>query len=309
MLRPKALKPGDKIGIIATSGPAAAENVKSAKMRLEDLGFRVELASGCFASRGYLAGEDELRADNLNKMFADKTIDGIICLRGGYGSIRILDKVDFGVIKVNPKIFVGYSDVTALHIAINQISGLVTFHGPMASSDIAGGLDYFTINEFLRAIMEPKPMEYIPNPQDIKIQTLVKGRACGIIIGGNLSLISATMGTRYEIDTKKKILFLEEIAEEPYRIDRMLTQLALAGKFDDASGIVLGDWNNCESKIYGDSLNLMEVFEDIIIPCGKPIIFNLKAGHCEPKVTLPFGVYALLDADGGKLIIKESATV
>lgn len=309
MLKPKALRPGDKIGIIATSGPAAAENVKSAKMRLEDLGFRVELASGCFASHGYLAGKDELRADDLNKMFADKTIDGIICLRGGYGSTRILDKVDFDIIKANPKIFVGYSDVTALHIAINQISGLVTFHGPMASSDIAGGLDDFTRNEFLRAIMEPKPMEYIPNPQDIKIQTLVKGRACGIIIGGNLSLISATMGTRYEIDTEEKILFLEEIAEEPYRIDRMLTQLALAGKFDDASGIVLGDWNNCESKIYSDSLNLMEVFEDIIIPCGKPTIFNLKAGHCKPKVTLPFGVATLLDADEGKLVIKESAIV
>lgn len=309
MFKPKALKSGDRIGIIATSGPAAAENIKSAKERLEGLGFRVELAPGCFASHGYLAGKDELRADDLNKMFADKTIDGIICLRGGYGSTRILDKVDFDIIKANPKIFVGYSDVTALHIAINQISGLVTFHGPMASSDIAGGLDDFTRNEFLRAIMEPKPMEYIQNPQDIKIQTLVKGRACGIIIGGNLSLISATMGTWYEIDTGEKILFLEEIAEEPYRIDRMLTQLALAGKFDDASGIVLGDWNNCESKIYSDSLNLMEIFEDIIIPYGKPTIFNLKAGHCKPKVTLPFGVDALLDADEGKLIIKESATV
>ena len=309
MLKPKALKPGDKIGIVATSGPAAAENVKSAKEQLEGLGFRVEPAPGCFAPRGYLAGRDELRADNLNKMFADKTIDGIICLRGGYGATRILDKIDFDIIRANPKIFVGYSDVTALHIAINQVCRLVTFHGPMVSSDIAGGLDDFTEKEFLRAIMRPEPMKYIPNPQNTEIQTLVKGRACGIIIGGNLSLISATMGTRYEIDTEGKILFLEEIAEEPYKIDRMLTQLALAGKFDDASGVILGDWNNCESKIYSDSLSLAEVFEDIIIPYGKPTIFNLKAGHCKPRVTLPFGVKALLDADEGRLVIKESATI
>ena len=309
MLKPKALKSGDKIGITATSGPAPTENIKLAKIWLEGLGFKVELAPGCFASHGYLAGKDKLRADNLNYMFANKEIDGIICLRGGYGSTRILDKVDFDAIKANPKIFVGYSDITALHIAINQISKLVTFHGPTASPDIAGGLDDFSKREFLRAIMNTEPMAHIPNPQDIKIQTLVGGKACGIIVGGNLSLICATIGTQYEIDTKGKILFLEEIGEEPYRIDRMLTQLALAGKLDDAVGFILGDWNDCESKIYSDSLSLMEVLEDIIVPYGKPTIFDLKAGHCKPEVTLPFGIDALLDADKGRLIIREGATV
>jgi muramoyltetrapeptide carboxypeptidase len=308
MLKPKALKSGDKIGITATSGPAPTENIKLAKVWLEGLGFKVELAPSCFASYGYLAGKDELRADNLNSMFADKTIDGIICLRGGYGATRILDMVNFDTIRANPKIFVGYSDITALHIAINQICGLVTFHGPTASPDIAGGLDDFSEKEFLRAIMNPEPMMNILNPQNIKIETLVGGKACGIIVGGNLSLISATMGTRYEIDTKGKILFLEEIGEEPYRIDRMLVQLAMAGKFDDASGIILGDWNDCESKIYDNSLSLMEVFKDIIVPYGKPTIFNLQAGHCKPEVTLPLGVNTLLDADKGKLIIEGSAT-
>lgn len=309
MLRPRALKVGDKIGITATSGPTTVGNIKLAKERLESLGFKVELASSCYATYGYLAGKDQLRADDLNNMFANKAIDGIICLRGGYGSTRILDKVNFELIKANPKIFVGYSDITALHIAINQISKLVTFHGPMASSDIANGLDYFSKNEFLRAIMNPKPMEYILNPQNINMQTIVKGKASGIIVGGNLSLVLATMGTSYEIDTKEKILFLEEIGEEPYRIDRMLTQLALAGKFDDATSIILGDWNDCESRKYKDSLSLMEVFKEIIVPYGKPTIFNLKAGHCKPKVTLPFGVNALLDADKGKLFIEGSATI
>ncbi|HZK56764.1 MAG TPA: LD-carboxypeptidase [Clostridia bacterium] len=308
MLKPKALKLGDKIGITATSGPAPTENIKLAKVWLEGLGFKVELAPSCFASYGYLAGKDELRADNLNSMFADKTIDGIICLRGGYGATRILDRVNFDIIKANPKIFVGYSDITALHIAINQICKLVTFHGPTASPNIAGGLDDFSKREFLRAIMDTEPMKYIPTPQDTKIQTLVKGKACGIIVGGNLSLISATMGTQYEIDTKGKILFLEEIGEEPYRIDRMLIQLALAGKFDDAVGIILGDWNDCESKIYDNSLSLKEVFGDIIVPFGKPTIFDLKAGHCKPEATLPFGVKAVLDAEEGRLIIEGSAT-
>ncbi len=309
MLRPKALKFGSRIGITATSGPAPAENVKLAKEWLESLGFEVELAPSCFASYGYLAGKDELRANNLNRMFADKYIDGIICLRGGYGATRILDKVDFDAIKANPKVFVGYSDITALHIAINQISGVVTFHGPTASPNIAEGLDDFSKKEFLRAIMDSKPMGHIPNPQNIRVQSLVGGKACGIIVGGNLSLICATLGTKYEIDTRGKILFIEDIGEEPYRIDRMLTQLASAGKLNDAAGFILGDWNDCESKIYDDSLGLIEVIEDIIVSFGKPTIFDLKAGHCKPEVTLPFGVNSLLDADGCRLIIKESATV
>jgi len=146
------------------------------------------------------------------------------------------------------------------------------------------------------------------NPEEVKIEMLVGGKAQGVIIGGNLALIAATMGTPYEIDTKGKILFVEEIGEEPYSVDRMLTQLALAGKFDDAAGIILGDWNNCEAENPEESLSLMEVFAEIIVPYGKPTIYNLKAGHCTPKVTLPFGVMASLDADTGNLVIEEGAT-
>jgi muramoyltetrapeptide carboxypeptidase len=309
MLKPKALKLGDKIGVVAPSSPTTKKNVKLAKQQLEQLGFSVKLSSSCFAKHGYLAGKDQLRADDLNNMFADNEIDGIVCLRGGYGAPKILDKINFELIKANPKVFVGYSDITALHIAMNQISNLVTFHGPMGSSDIAGGLDDFSKKEFLRAIMDKKAIDEISNPNDKDVKCIIGGKASGVIVGGNLSLIAATMGTPYEIDTKGKILFLEEIGEEPYRVDRMLTQLALGGKLSDAAGIILGDWNDCGPKKHEESLSLMEVFNEIIVPYGKPTIFDLKAGHCTPKVTLPFGVNALLDADEGKLIIEEGALV
>lgn len=308
ILKPRSLKPGDTIAITGPAGPSSEENIRLAREQLEGLGFRVKLASSCFSSYGYLAGRDDLRAGDLNRMFADKGVDGIICLRGGYGSSRILDKVDFHLIRANPKVFVGYSDITALHIAINQISNLLTFHGPMAAPDLAPGLDSFSKKEFLRALMEPQAMGDILNPQDEEIGVMVRGRARGPIIGGNLSLISSTMGTPYEIDTRGKILFLEEVGEEPYRIDRMLTQLALGGKFDGAEGIILGDWKACQSKLYSNSLSLMELFENIIKPYGKPTIYNLKAGHCRPKLTLPLGARALLDGDRGKLIIEEGAT-
>lgn len=307
MTKPQKLVFGDTIGVVATSSPTSEEKVLSAKVELEKMGFKVKLTPSCHAVHGYLAGKDQLRADDLNSLFADPKVDGIICLRGGYGSTKLLDKIDFELVKANPKVFVGYSDITALHIAFNQISDLVTFHGPMAG-DMISGLDRFSKTELLRAIMDPQAMGPINNPVGINVQTLVGGKANGVIIGGNLALIVATMGTPYEIDTKDKILLLEEIGEEPYRVDRMLTQLALAGKFQDATGIILGDWNNCDPQKHKTSLTLMEVFQEVIVPYGKPTIYDLQAGHCHPKVTLPFGVKATLFASTGQLTIEEGAT-
>ncbi len=309
MLKPKALKTGDTIGIVATSSPASQEKVMMAKEKIQGLGFKVKLYDSCFSNHGYLAGKDQVRADDLNKVFKDPEVDGIICLRGGYGATKILDKVDFNLIKENPKVFVGYSDITALHLGMNQISNLVTFHGPMAASDLSGEIDEFSLQELLRSITSTEPMGEILNPKGVKIDCLLEGKAEGVLVGGNLALVAATLGTPYEINTKGKILFLEDIGEEPYRIDRMLTQLALAGKFHDAIGVILGDWNDCEPKKHNESLSLMEVFQEIIVPFNKPTIYNLKAGHCTPKVTLPFGVRASLDATNKKLVIEESATI
>lgn len=309
MLKPQALRRGDLIGIIAPSGPTSSEKVEMAKAAVEALGFRVLLTPSCYAKHGYLAGPDPLRAADVNGVFQNPEVKGIICLRGGYGAPKILDQLDYISIRNNPKVFVGYSDITALHLALNQICGLVTFHGPMAASDLAGGLDVFSKSALLHAITRPEPMGVVANPEGVMIQTLVTGEARGVIVGGNLALITATMGTPYEIDTRGKLLFLEDIGEEPYRVDRMLTQLALAGKLKDAAGIILGDWNDCEPENPEKSLSLQQVFEEMIKPAGKPTISNLKAGHCSPKVTLPFGVQAYLDATAGTLTIEENAVV
>ncbi len=307
MLKPKALKYGDTIGVVAPASPTIEKKANLAKTQLEALGFKVKMGQSCYMNHGYLSGKDELRAKDLNHMFGDTEVDGIMCLRGGYGTIRILSQLDYDKIRCNPKVFIGYSDITTIHTAINQRCGFITFHGPMASSDLADGIDVFSKESLLKAVMQPEPMGNIQNPAGIEIQCLVAGTAEGRLIGGNLALIAATMGTPYEIDTKGKILFLEDIGEEPYSVDRMLTQLALAGKLEDAAGIILGDWNDCEPKNPEESLSLMEVFEEILLPYKKPTVLNFKIGHCTPKITVPVGANAMLDAGQGKLYITESA--
>ncbi|AOT69053.1 S66 peptidase family protein [Geosporobacter ferrireducens] len=307
MVRGKALKFGDTIGVVAPASPTPKERVKLAQEQLEVLGFKVKMGKSCYAARGYLSGSDKSRAEDLNQMFMDPAVDGIMCLRGGYGTPKILNLLDYNMIRNNPKVFIGYSDITTIHTAIQQKCELITFHGPMASSDLADGIDDFSKNSLLKAVMQPEPMGDIQNPHGEVVQCLKEGKAEGQLIGGNLALIAATMGTPYEINTKGKILFLEDIGEEPYRVDRMLTQLALAGKFEDAAGIILGDWNDCEPKNPLESLSLIEVFEEILLPYQKPTVLNFKIGHCTPKITVPIGVNALLDAGQRKLIITEAA--
>lgn len=306
MIKPKALKFGDTVGIIAPASPTTEERVRKAHDKLIQMGFKVKMGKSPYERYGYLSGSDSIRAEDINEMFRDKEVDGIICIRGGYGTPRILDLLDYEAIKNNPKVFVGYSDITALHIAFTQIADLVTYHGPMVASDMIGNFSQFSKDNLYKAIMETDPIGKISNPQGEEIITINGGIAEGNIIGGNLSLIVDTIGTPYEIDVNGKILFIEEIGEEPYNIDRMLNQLRLAGKLHDAVGIILGDFNNCVSEKHDENLTLEQVIEDHIKPVGKPTIYNLQAGHCEPMVTIPFGVRARLDADKKELIILES---
>jgi len=308
MIKPKPLKKGDTIGLIGPSSPTPIERIEATIEEIQSLGFKVIMGESCYSAHGYLSGSDELRAKDVNEMFNNKNVDGIWCIRGGYGTPRILDKIDYHMIRLNPKVFIGYSDITALHIAINQKSELVTFHGPMASTELFHKIDDFTLECLNKNIMDNQALGLINNPKDIEIQTLVAGKCEGKLIGGNLSLVSGTIGTPYEVDTKGKILFLEDIDEEPYKIDRMLTQLKLSGKLDDAEGFIFGDWNNCVAEEPEKSLTLMEIFNELIVPLGKPTIYNLMAGHCKPMITLPFGVNARLDADNKNLFIDESAT-
>lgn len=306
MNKPKALQKGDTVGLIAPSSPvASAEKIEMAIQSLRRLGFNVAVGDSVGQKYGYLSGSDYIRAQDINKMFSDKSIAGIICIRGGYGSMRILDMLDYDMIRDNPKVFVGYSDITALHIAFNKFCDFVTFHGPMAESDMINDFDDFTKSGFLKAVTSGHfPIE-LKNPPGHDIKSLSGGTARGMLIGGNLSLIASTLGTKYEINTVGRLLLLEDIGEEPYRVDRMLTQLKLAGKFDDLNGIILGNFKNCEAENPEKSLSLMQIFEDILVPYGKPIIYNFMTGHCKPKITVPFGEYALLDADKCSLTLTD----
>lgn len=310
--KPKALQPGDRIGLIAPSGPVVdPDRVDASIEKLLEFGFHVTVGKSCHSLYGYLSGDDETRANDINQMFADSNIDAIICLRGGYGTPRLLHLLDYEMIKKNPKLFAGYSDITALHIVFNQRCDLVTLHSPMPASDMLRDFDEFTRESFLSAISSTEPLGELKNPEgEEEIKSLVGGVARGPIVGGNLSLLAGTIGTPYEIDTKGKLLFIEEIEEEPYAVDRMLTQLKLAGKFADCNGVILGNWNNCVTRGEGrPSLSLLEIFNDVIVPAGKPIIYDVKAGHCKPTLTIPFGAEAILDADASTLTVVESALV
>jgi len=306
MIKPKALKKGDTIGVVAPSSPVDKVRVDKAAEALEALGFKAVLGESCYGKYSYLSGSDELRAGDINLMFKDKSIDGIFCMRGGYGSLRILDMLDYVVIRENPKVFVGYSDITAIHGALGRKCNLITFHGPMVSSSMIDGFEENSRDMFLRAVTDRQPLGAICKPFRENIKCLVPGKAEGNIAGGNLTLISLTLGTPYEIDTKGKILFLEDVGEATYRIDGMLSHLKLAGKLDECRGIILGNFKNCDPKNEGD-LSLMEVIEDIIKPVNKPVVYNLMAGHCTPNATIPLGVHARLDAGSGIIEITEGA--
>jgi len=233
--------------------------------------------------------------------FEDPETTGVVCLKGGYGTPRILDRLDYGIISRHPKFFMGYSDITGLHLAFVKETGLVTFHGPMASSDMVPEIHHDTKAAFESALAGRLLL------QASELIDPAAGRLVeGLLTGGNLSLIAATMGTPWEIETEGKILFLEDIDEAPYRIDRMLTQLRLAGKFESCAGVVLGAWTRCEAGEGKPTLSIGEIIREIVAGHGKPVLAGLPAGHCSPTLTLPMGVRYRLDPDAQTLEMVES---
>ena len=309
MLYGKKLKIGDTIGLIGPSGAVREEGaVDQAIAYMQELGFKVKVGESAHARYGYLSGTDEVRARDVNAMFADPDVDAIVCTRGGYGTMRMLDLLDYDLIRANPKVFVGFSDITAMHIAFLEKCGLATFHGPMATRWKAEFEDGFTMPAFMNAVMKAQPLGELVNAPDYhERKTMNPGSAEGILVGGNLSLIAGTIGTPYELDTKGRILFIEEIGERTYCVDRMMTQLRLAGKFEDCAGIVFGDFNDCPVEYPEFGLTLEEVIRDVAAPCGKPIFTGLQAGHVAPKLTLPLGTRCRMDADKCVLAVLESA--
>ena len=312
LLKPSALKPGDTIGIVAPASHSALPSaLHNGRRSLEALGFRTVTATHMADRHGFLAGRDDDRLADLEAMFADPDIQGIVCLRGGYGSARMLPFMDFETVRAHPKVFVGYSDITALHGAIQRKTGLVTFWGPMVSSDMSPEFHPFNRDAFMKAVAGTGAVGTIGHPEELPpVQVMRGGKAAGPLIGGTLSLLAAAVGTPFEFVYDGAILFFEDVGEEPHRIDRMLTQLLQAGRLDRVSGVVIGECAGCGSAPnnpsfpYG-SFSIEEVFADRLQPLGIPVIYGLAIGHGTCKATLPLGVQATLDGDAGTLTIDE----
>lgn len=287
----KKLNFGDTIGIICPASGDEDKKISSKIEYLKSLGFNVKIGSHVYDKYGYLAGQDKDRALDLMSAFQDPTIHAIMCYRGGYGTMRMLPYIDFNILKNNPKIFIGYSDITTLLNYMYQKNNLITFHGPMVGSD----LNHFTLDSLLNVLMNGDKPFYLENPANIQLKFHGSKSISGIIVGGNLSLICATLGTPYEIDFKDKILFIEEIDEEPYLIDRMLCQLTLSNKLQQCAGFILGQFKDCSSE---KGLSLEEVLNHYIFSLNKPVIYNFMCGHDTPKLTIPIGAKATLDMKG-----------
>ncbi len=317
LIKPRQIKPGATIGLITPATPTTdPDTLAKADRALKFFGFQVKVGKNVGRRAGYFGSSPAERLDDLHAMFRDPEVDAVFAMRGGYGSQHLLDRMDYDLIRRNPKIFLGYSDITAMHLAINKHAGLVTFHGPNMLSEFTA----YTQQHFRRAMFDAKPLGVLANPPEANpirpshpTRTIRSGTATAPIIGGNLTLISTLMGTPYELDCRGKILLLEDIGEEPYRMDRMLTQLRLAGKFKDAVGIVVGECVDCKPNEYkpslGSNFSLGEVLDAMLKPLTVPVFYGLTFGHTDDQLTLPLGVMATMDAERGTLEIKEAGSV
>ena len=302
---PRALQPGDTIGLVAPASALSKPLIQKAVANLSERGYRVTVAAGSDKKLGYLAGDDGTRAKGINSLLRNPKVRAVVCLRGGYGSPRLLEYVDYGALRRDPKIIVGYSDITALLLAVRQKAGVITFHGPMGKEWGTGrGPSPYAEDRFWSALTGKGKLEdwcgRIP-PGLPKPRALVGGRAEGILTGGNLSVVCALMGTPYAIDTQDAILFIEDVSEKLFRIDRMLNQLRLAGKLKTLRGVVIGAFAGCEKNAEG--IERREVFLDYFGGLSIPVVVDFPAGHVADNVTLPLGARVRLDADAGTLTL------
>jgi muramoyltetrapeptide carboxypeptidase len=305
-LKPKRLVPGDTIAIVSPASPSLTTVHQERGIEaLERLGYRVVAARHANDRHLLFAGQANIRARDINAAFRDKSVRAIICTQGGCGASQILPYIDFTSIAKNPKIFVGYSDITALQVAISNATGLVTFYGPMVSTDFGKGLTPYKINNLFHVLTETKQTIELRNPPSKKMLTLYPGKAEGQLAGGCLSVVVSTLGTEYEIDAKDKILFFEDIDEKPHRIDRYLTHLIQAGKLQQARGIIFGPFAKCEylsrDAYYTFGVTVLDLIRERIVPLGIPAIYGLQFGHVINKLTIPIGGYATLDATNCRL--------
>lgn len=309
IIKPKRLKTGDVIGIISpASSPDDLSKIYKGVSYLERLGYRVEVGKNVDKQEGYLAGSDSQRLYDLHEMFKNKNINAIFSVRGGYGSARLLDKIDYKLIRNNPKIFVGYSDVNALQMAFYAKCGLVTFAGPMVAVDFTDEVSPFTEELFWRTITSNKKIGKLQNPNNEKFFVLTKGKAQGRLLGGNLSVFTSLMGTEFFPNVKGSVLLFEDVNELPYRIDRMLNQIRLAKIFNSVKGIILGDFINCfETDPIKKSFTLNEVIFDYFKKLKIPVMYNFRHGHIKDKITIPYGLKCAINTSKSSIEILENA--
>lgn len=308
-LKPPRLRKGDLIGIVSpASTPATQEKVDNGVRYLEGLGYRVKIGRHVMAQYGYLAGTDKERAEDLNDMLRDPAVRAVFALRGGYGTPRILDLLDYLAARRDPKILVGYSDITGLQLAFLRKAGLVTFSGPMVAVEMWDHIDPFTEENFWRVITSTSCVGCLQNPDDQPVTAYHKGWASGILIGGNFSLLTSLMATPYLPNLRKAILVLEDVDEAPHRVDRMFAQLRHAGVLKNIAGLVLGSFTDCvPSDPSKPHLTIEQVLQEAVNAVDCPVLTNLQYGHNAKKLTIPFGVRATLDTRTRSLRVSEAA--
>ena len=293
-----ALPAGGVIALIAPAGPAELD-LNLATQWMQVRGYQLRVFPGVWEKDGYLAGSDAVRLRDLHAAFADDNIDAIFCLRGGYGCPRLLDSIDFELLRGHPKPFVGYSDITALHLAITRYAGFVTFHGPMLNADLLGNKQAPTESSLLHMLSGQQPPT-LEHPLAYPLTTLASGCASGRLLGGNLSMICAVMGTAFELDGEGIILFIEDVNEPLYRVDRLLTHMRLAGKLDRLRGVLVGDVAGV------DVAALERLLAQELGGLGIPVLSGWRSGHCDPNLTLPMGAQVRLDADRQLLVLEQA---
>ena len=309
---PRRLKKGDRIGLVTPGSPITGEQLDQCLARLDELGFRTTYNDSVLSEYGYLAGTDQERAEELMEMFSRDDVDAVWCVRGGYGSIRILDLLDYELIRMHPKVFVGYSDITALITSIYQETGLVAFHGPVGTSDF----NRFSVRSMKNVFMEPRNTYNYPyrrekdtrdNPEFDRY-TITGGIAEGLLTGGNISVLDSMIGTRFEPDFRDRIAYLEEIGEKTYRVDKMVFHLLSGTNLKEAAGIAMGVFGDCNVN-EPPALSLKKALEDLLKPLGIPVSYGLSFGHIKRMITIPTGIRAVLDADRNSLRLLEHAVV
>lgn len=303
MIKLNHIKEGCTIGIVAPASPSDSKFIDEKILAFENLGFNIKKGKHIYKNHGYLAGNDKERAEDLMNMFTDHSVDAIVCFRGGYGSIRLMSYLDTKVIRNNPKPFCGYSDITLLLNYISSKCNFTTFHSPMVNSNFE---DSMTKDNFINVLKDSNKDFFYDLKKIGNIKVSNDKNFNGRLVGGNLSMICSTIGTPYDINFKNSIILIEEINENPYVIDRLLSQMISANKFKDCNGIILGHFTDCTLSDYSKSFTLEEIITQKLLPLNIPIIHNFPCGHNYPNITVPIGCTLCYDSKHSVLAICEN---